>query len=241
MRRQRLFIPGAELGRQNINDRKVVHKLKNVLRKRAGENILVFDGRGKEYSALIESIGRDKVKVNIIEILREQCRKQPLIYLAFSLVKSLKAELLLRMCTEAGADGFVPFISRNSVAVVKDFLSKRQRFEEIVLQACSQSRRLYVPEVKPIVDFPGLLERVNDYSLCFAAGPYAHNWLKPSDSFLDKKNLLIVVGPEGGLTGEEESALSDKGACLVKISDFILRVETAAVAAVCLAAAGGRQ
>ena len=243
MRKERVFFSNIGLGRVEIKDKKISHKLKVVLRKNAGSSILVFDGKGREYSAVIESITSRKLTVNIINLVRQQPQKLPLAGLAFSLVKSLKTELLLKMCTEIGIDVFIPFISKNCVVSLKDFIRKKRRFEEIVLQASIQSRRLYVPKIMPISDFSGLLKQVSGYDLCLLADPYSRNNLGVLAGYKDivKNSLLAIVGPEGGLTETEVLALKEAGARAVKISDFILRAETAAAVISALAIAGFRQ
>lgn len=149
-----------------------------------------------------------------------------------SLVKEAKMDLILQKSTELGAYAFIPLKVKNSIVKgnENDFLKKVIRWQRIVKEASEQSKRNIIPEVRNVCS---IFELGNlDYDLKILC---TVNELSTTiKNILQKKKnydtMIIVVGPEGGFTKDEEAYLISKGFISASLGKFVLRTETASLA-----------
>ncbi len=228
MRLDRIYFPNISEKSTQIDDKEIFHKLKNVLRKTPGSEVLMFDGRGREYKAVITSLQNKRIKLDNLTITSHEKEKLPKITLAFSLVKSLKVDLIFRMCTEVGIDEFIPFISLYSIISLKEnkFEKKIEHYQKIIENSCEQSSRLYVPVVREVLTIKDICSRIKNYDLSYFGSYNKHS---PSNR-KDLNNILIIIGPEGGFTEDETNSFLSQKVLPLKASENILRAETACVA-----------
>ncbi|ADU96336.1 16S rRNA (uracil(1498)-N(3))-methyltransferase [Thermovibrio ammonificans] len=208
------------------------HALK-VLRLKKGDEIIVFDGEGKEYSAVIEAASPTSVKLKIVEEINVN-RDSPLnstLYMGLT-NKLQKFELALQKVTELGVTRIVPVVcARSSTAqLVKNWSGKMRRWQEIVVNAAKQCGRSVLPELLEPVPLP---EVEDDSDLKFVLWEKGGKSLKNYQDYV-ASSVSLLVGPEGGLEKGEIELLESKGFKPIYLGKRILRAETAAIAGVTL-------
>jgi 16S rRNA (uracil1498-N3)-methyltransferase len=202
-----------------------------VKRLRPGEDVLVGDGRGALADAVVASVARDAVRL----VLRGRVQHPPpapRVLLAQALVKGDRGELAVELATEAGVDGVLPWRAARCVARWDDGPRGDRalaRWRSTAREAAKQARRPWVPVVEEPVGTPALVRRVAGTTALVlheaAAEPLAGVPLPPG------RDVLLVVGPEGGITPDELDALAAAGARPVRLGAEVLRASTAAAVA----------
>ncbi len=213
----------------NVTDRGGVHKLCDVLRLKENDLIYVFDGKGKEYLYNIRNIDKRSVLIEKIKKEREEGPSTVKVVLGFPLMREDKIDFILTKATELGVDGFIPFISSRSLSA-KPKETKLRRWHRIVIEAVRQCGRLWIPEISNVLEFDEVLRR--EFSLKLAASV---NGMSPQEVLGVSKNIkdiLVVVGPEGDFSFAEYEKLKSAGFKFLRLSENILRAETAAMFAI---------
>ena len=212
-----------------LDDKDTLHKLKSVLRIKADDEIYVFDGQGQEYLYKVVSLKRNSIGLSQLKISRKEDIPQKRITLAIPLVKEERIDFILQKATELGVFSFIPFICQRSIN--KPPSSKKiERWNRIVTEAVRQSERLWLPKIKPVITFDELLQSDITVKLaCSLKGVEAKHLVQ--DKWSD---VLAVIGPEGDFAQEEERKFYDNDFKFIKLSPYLLRVETAAICAVAL-------
>ncbi len=207
------------------------HHAVAVRRLRAGERVLVADGSGGGVRGEVVEATKAGLRVRVTELLAEDARPVRLV-VAQALAKGDRAELAVEMLTEVGVDEVVPWQASRSVARWSPDRVERglARWRSTAREAAKQSRRLRVPAVTEPVSTRALAARLaaSDLALVLhedASGPIAQVPLPASGE------VVVVVGPEGGISPEELAAFEEAGARTVRVADHVLRTSTAGVVA----------
>tara|TARA_Y100000766_G_scaffold261466_1_gene252014 strand:+ start:405 stop:1139 length:735 start_codon:yes stop_codon:yes gene_type:complete len=205
------------------------HALK-VRRIKRHELVSVFNGRGTIAICEIMETSEKPAMIflKILEHHHETLRK-PSIHLISSIPKGEKQILMLDMATQVGISEFTPLTCNRSINYPAIHAFKR--WERKLIEACKQSRRLWIPELHELVC---INEWINNIDLSDACIIYGDSSGKPInsieiDQISDMEKIWIAVGPEGGFNQEEIQILDEKNASKVRIGDNNLRIETAAV------------
>ncbi len=215
------------LGDEVELDRDASKHLLTVLRVQAGEQLLLFDGRGHEGRAEIVSATRRQATVRLLESPR-LVTPGPRIHLGLALLKGPAMDLALRMATEAGMTDLHPIEAARSVARAP----KLDRWKRILTSAATQCGRADLPKVHELDRLSAVLSRtahVPDRRICApgaATSPRATS------------DVLVLVGPEGGWTDQEVDECIQANVRPVGLTRWVLRASTAAVAAIVSAAPG---
>jgi 16S rRNA (uracil1498-N3)-methyltransferase len=201
-----------------------------ALRLRAGDALVVFDGRGGEYDAAIQRIDRGRVDVKV-GAWRETAAEPRL---AVGLVQGLpeaadKMDWIVQKATELGVGWIQPVTCERSVVRLSGERAERRQahWRRVAIAACEQSGRALVPEVRPTLAFMSWM----------AATPAPPRWLlDPQGMPVTAREAPVaafelVVGPEGGLSERERDLVLSRGCEPVALGPRVLRTETAALAA----------
>ncbi|UXA16364.1 16S rRNA (uracil(1498)-N(3))-methyltransferase [Mycobacterium sp. SMC-4] len=205
-----------------------------VRRIRPGEHLDLSDGAGAVGHCVVEEVTKNSLSARVQD-RRVVAGSRPSVTVVQALPKSERAELAVELATEAGADALVAWQAARCVARW-DGAAKidkgLRRWRAVARSAARQSRRPHIPVVAGVVSTPELVERVR------AAAPATVLVLHESatGSFVeavpaDADELMLIVGPEGGLADDELATLSDAGAVAVRLGPTVLRTSTAAAVA----------
>lgn len=203
-----------------------------VKRLRPGEAVLLSDGRGGLAHAVVDATGRDTVDLTISG-RADAGPPGPRVLLAQALVKGDRGELAVELATEAGVDGILPWRAARCVARWEQGPRGEKalaRWRGTVREAAKQARRPWLPVVEEPVGTAALARRVAAVDLAIVLHEAASERLADV-SLPARGELLLVVGPEGGVTDDEVDALVAAGARPVRLGPEVLRASTAAAVA----------
>jgi 16S rRNA (uracil1498-N3)-methyltransferase len=233
----RIFVPPERLDGDRVTLTGEPHKhLAKVLRLQEGDDVLVFDGRGREIEARVVSVGARAIELALG--MRRAIELAPVrITLLQAVPRGERMDLLVQKTTELGVAAIVPVLARRSVA--RPPAGRARRWQTIASEAARQSGRADVPVVAEVVEL--------DAALSAATGMKLLLWEEERGTSLKgalgqvPREVALLVGPEGGWAPEEVEAARRAGFVAVGLGPRVLRVETAAIVAVTLvqAAAGG--
>jgi len=203
-----------------------------VRRLRPGELVQVGDGRGALVRAVVRAVGRDRVE---LEVLSRVAVAAPAlrVVLAQALVKGERGELAVELATEAGVDEVLPWRAGRCVARWEDGPRGERalaRWRSSAREAAKQARRAWVPPVREAVTTAGLCERAGTAAGALVLHETASTGLAEA-ALPGHGELLVVVGPEGGVTDAELDELVTAGAAVVRLGPQVLRACTAAAVA----------
>lgn len=201
-----------------------------VRRLRVGEEITIGDGGGVWLAGVAEEVAPSQVDVRITQRTEHEA-PSPRIVLVQALAKGDRDELAVQAACELGVDEIVPWQAARSVSrwdgakAVKG----RERWASIVREAAKQAHRAWVPGVSAPVTTGQLAERAETHRVLLL-DPSAT--VRLSEIIDDGRDLVLVVGPEGGIAPEELTKLVAAGAERVLLGDTVLRTSTAGPAAI---------
>jgi len=233
-------VAGAVVGASLLLDGDEGRHAATVVRIRPGERYFVADGAGRR--ALLEATDVDRawVRGRVIEV-SDEAEPAPRLVLVQALAKGDRDEQAVEAATELGVDEVVPWQAERSVVVWRGDRAAKSlaKWAAVVARATKQSRRSRVPVTSPAVGLTPLVARVREASLTLvlhedATEPLASVELPASG------DVLVVVGPEGGITDREIDALSAAGARPVRLGSTILRASSAGPAALAVLSARTR-
>ncbi|HET8927711.1 MAG TPA: 16S rRNA (uracil(1498)-N(3))-methyltransferase [Microbacterium sp.] len=206
------------------------HHAASVRRVRPGEQVTVGDGRGVWLTGAVESAQPREVIVRVAD-RREIPPPSRRLVLVQALAKGDRDELAVQAATELGIDEVVPWQASRSISRWDGPKADkgRRRWASIVREAAKQAHRVWVPEVTAPVTTAQLARRAAA-SLVLVLEPTAASALSGID-LGDEGDILLVVGPEGGLAADELAMLADAGALPVRLGETVLRTSTAGPAA----------
>lgn len=205
------------------------HYLSNVMRKKEGNNILIFNGKDGEWRADITSCGKKSCDVLIMEQTKPQA-PSPDIWLCFAPVKNAPINNIIRQATEIGVSRLVPVITRRTVVSRVNV----ERLEANVIEAAEQSHRITLPEVFEPVALDKLIsswDSTRKLILCdeSGGGESMHKVLKDMDK---GGKYAVLIGPEGGFDVSEFAYLRKQPYIVpVGMGPRILRADTASIVA----------
>lgn len=221
------------------------HHLYHVLRLRPGEQFHLLDGLGGQWLAKMEK-GPDN-QVRIIKKENPPATPGLTISLAQSLPKGKKIEEVIDRNVELGVDRIIPIFSQRSIPLINSqkIAKKTQRWNKIAKEAAGRCRRLTLPKVEELLQWSQFLKILSDFSAVIVLWEEEQDnslrqVLKDIKKMMKKPgsakpySLLLIVGPEGGLTKEEAEQLKDKGALTASLGRNLLRTETAGQTAVAM-------
>ena len=204
--------------------------LAQVLRKKEGSLIELFDGKGSSYTAEIISSQKKRVKVKLVEEPVFQDRKGIKISLGQSLIKTEPFSFSIQKATELGVLSISPLYTERTVIKLKSnsTKSRKARWQSIATHACQQCGENWLPEINEIQPLEDWTQAVNTKHK-IVLYPGAETKLS-SLTFDD--SVAIAVGPEGDFTDSEIKLLTKKDFLPVKLGERVLRADTAVISVV---------
>lgn len=204
-----------------------------VMRAKAGDEVIVFDGSGAEFTARIATIRKHDVELAIVE-RREISRELPFsLTLAVALPKGDRQKWLVEKATELGVAQIVPLITERGVA--QPVPAVLHRLRRTVIEASKQCGRNRLMEICPATTADWLFHDTPTDATRLIADPRG----QPIDSYMTQRNpsIYVAIGPEGGFAPQELAKANAAGWRCISLGNRVLRVETAAIAlAACLTA-----
>lgn len=216
----------------NFPERELKH-LKQVLRLTTGDEVLVFDGLGREYLVRLEKEGGE-----IIALSEPASEPRLKVTLAQGIAKGDKMDYIIQKAVELGVSRIIPLMTDYTVVKLADKEEKkRERWQRIAEEACKQCERAYIPRVERVCSL--------DYLTGYFTGAYVglfcyeeerkgeRNLRKVMERLKEDRNeeVLLIVGPEGGFSEREALVARQAGWHIVGLGPRVLRTETASLAA----------
>ena len=213
------------------------HHAAAVRRVRVGEEVTVGDGRGAWLTGRCETVAPREVVVRV-DSRTDAAPPRPRIVLVQALAKGDRDELAVQAATELGVDEIVPWQAARSVSRWDSAKAEkgRARWTAIVREASKQAHRAWIPDVSPLVTTRELLRRA-EASRTLVLEPTGVDRLTGVELAGEERDVLLVVGPEGGIAAEELAALEGAGATLARLGESVLRTSTAGPAALAVVSA----
>jgi 16S rRNA (uracil1498-N3)-methyltransferase len=234
----RFHVPTAAPGARVTLPEHTAHHAREVLRLRAGAPVLVFDGAGQEWDAVLEEVSRRAVVARLLHAVAARPESPLRLVLAMAALKGDRMELVIQKATELGVAQIWPVVTFRTDAAARPALngSRAERWERVASGAAEQCGRAVVPHVAPTATLEDLVERPFDGTRAVLLETPGHPALA-SLSVDPICPLLLLVGPAGGFEPTEATALLAAAFTAASLGPRILRAETAAVAAVTIAQA----
>ena len=204
------------------------HHLGKVMRARPGDEVILCDGAGFDYTATVAAVTPDRVEFRLLEKRPSDAEPSVEVTLFAGYPKQDKLEFIVQKAVELGAARVVPFFSRFCVAAPKKEDQKNARYARIAAEAAKQAGRGIVPAVELPLDIKDLPARFSEFDLVLffyeGGGQSLRTLVK------NQKRIALITGAEGGFSPEEAEKLVAADAVPVGLGPRILRCETAPVA-----------
>ena len=214
-----------------------VNHMKNVLRMKPGEALLVSDGTGNDYQCEIERLEADRAVVRICQAFCSQMELPSRIWLFQGLPKADKLEFIIQKAVELGAEAVVPVATKNAVVRLdeKKAQSKRKRWQSIAESAAKQSKCSRIPSVETVMSLKEAFGFIKEqgFDLCLIPYEQAQGMETMKEALAQVssgQSIAVFIGPEGGFDESEIKLALEHGVRPVSLGKRILRTETAGLA-----------
>ncbi len=227
MLKRHYFIGNFDLNLKEVVclDTEIVHHIKDVLKLKLGEEVVLCDGNGHAVLTRIEKIEKKNINFFVKNILPGAVNDKKIILYA-ALLKRDCFEWLLQKSVEAGVSEIVPIISERTIKIGLN----EKRWQKIIKEAAEQCQSLILPKLSPMQNFKEALKKAEGVGIFFDSAGENVKKIKVSGSAVS-----LFIGPEGGWSDKEIEMSKENGLNFVNLGDSVLRAETAATVAVYLA------
>lgn len=198
-----------------------------VLRLNEGDEVLLIDGKGGIYNALLQAKQGKRTLVNVIKKEEHTSRRSHYLHLAIAPTKNIeRLEWFLEKATEIGVDEITPLLCRFSERkVVKD-----ERLQRVVVAAAKQSVKAFMPKLNPLTKFSDFVAQAHEGGK-YIAHCYDQDKTPLKDIVGSNSSSLVMLGPEGDFSEPEVALALEHGFSAVELGKDRLRTETAGVVA----------
>lgn len=204
------------------------HHYLNVARIKEDEDVEIIADNGY-FIARFDNLDDNQVVLKKIKKINSSNESDINLCLAFAILKNNNTEEILKYCTEIGVNEFLPLYTKRVVSNIKGKeKNKIQRWERIVESAAKQSKRDRIPKINQPIDILNLEKYAKDKKIFLA---YENEDNNKFDTNIKEKNIMLVIGPEGGFDRTEVEYLKSLNASVISLGDRILRAQTAAICA----------
>lgn len=201
-----------------------------VRRTRVGEQVVLVDGSGTAATGTVSATTKTTLAVEVTSVVVAP-RPSPRITVVQAIPKGERAELAVEVLTEIGVDRIVPWAAARCVGVWRGERGEKAlaKWRSTAREAAKQSRRSWLPEVTPMATTAAVVELLGAADVAVVLHEAATSTLAALP-VPDAGEVVVVVGPEGGISDEELGAFGD--AHVVRLGESVLRTSTAGVAAI---------
>ena len=235
----RFFISPDSVSGTSVNiPEDISAQIRKVLRLKEGTVVHFLDNCGSLYESAIHYEDDKHLTAEVLKIRPAEGEPEVRITLCIGLTQREKFEWILQKCTEAGVTGILPMITERSlIRKPSDVSGKEERWKKILKEAAEQCGRGKIPELLPVMNFRQAAESAANADLalfCWEEEKQRslREILNPKQETI--RSILLMIGPEGGFSGEEAEFARQNRWQAVTLGRRIYRMETAAVAAVIL-------
>lgn len=232
----RFFVDPSQIGEKEIViTGPDVNHIRNVLRMRAGEELLAADGQGSEYRCILRELQDSEIRAEICRKLSGSAELPSRITLFQGLPKSDRMDFIIQKCVELGVFRIVPVTTKRTVVKLdaKKEESRRKRWTAVSESAAKQSGRGIIPEISGVQSFREAVEEAGELDVCLIPYEKAEDMARTREILSGipaGASIGVFIGPEGGFEEEEVREAMEAGARPITLGRRILRTETAGMA-----------
>lgn len=206
------------------------HHCVRVMRKKEGDEIVVFDGAGREGVARIVSASKSEVHLELLS--SEQSKvPSPAIEIAVGVPKGKSFDFILQKAVEMGVSKIQPLMSAQGNVRFDDAEaeSKREKWQRTIVEACKQCGQNHLPEVARPLDLTGYLGQLEEGNHRFVGAllPEVKPFRDSLEALSQVDKIVLMIGPEGDFSPDEYEQILAAGFAGVSLGELILRTETA--------------
>ncbi|MGB8452044.1 MAG: 16S rRNA (uracil(1498)-N(3))-methyltransferase [Anaerocolumna sp.] len=233
----RFYVELSQIGEKDIKiTGSDVNHIKNVLRMKPGEKIIICNGQGKDFYCIIKNETDGQIEAEILKVCHTDTELEGKLYLFQGIPKKDKMELIIQKAVELGVYEIIPVITKRTVVKLEDKkkeLKKIERWQAIAASAAKQSNRGIIPKVVDTMPFKEALIYAGKIDCRII--PYENaGGIALTKSIINKidsnSNVGIFIGPEGGFEEPEVKLAVEAGFTPITLGRRILRTETAGLA-----------
>ena len=201
-----------------------------VKRMRAGEVINLSDGKGIRAIATVTEVHKNKIDVEIDQVTFEEA-PEPRFVVVQALAKGERAELAVEMLTEVGADAIIPWKADHSIGKWDSIDKGLEKWRRTARESSKQSRRAWIPEISELHSTEKVCELAKSAQSVFVLHESSDQALAAC-AIREQGTIMLIVGPEGGISPEELAQFAAAGARVVHMGASVMRTSTAGAIAV---------
>lgn len=201
-----------------------------VKRMRSGEVINLCDGQGIRAIATVTTVHKHSIEVDIMSVSYEAA-PEPKFIVVQALAKGERAELAVEMLTEVGADAIIPWKAEHSIGKWDAVDKGLEKWRRTSRESSKQSRRAWIPEIGELHSTEQICELITQAQSAFVLHESADQALAAC-AIREQGTIMLIVGPEGGISPNELAAFAASGARVVHMGASIMRTSTAGAIAV---------
>ena len=234
------LVHGAAPGGTLVLDGPEGRHAATVRRIGAGEQVMLADGLGLRVTCEVVEAAKSELSLRILH-LRQEAEPAPRFVLVQALAKGDRDDQAVEAATELGVDEIVPWQAARCIVQWRGerAVKARGKWEATVVAAGKQSRRARLPRVVDLATTPSLVARVQAAAAAYVLHEDATSTLA-GQALPAEGDVLVIVGPEGGITSQEVAQLEEAGALAVRLGESVLRSSSAGPAALAVLSAAGR-
>ena len=200
------------------------HYIRNVLRGSVGDEIVVFDGTGGEYTGRLEEVSKKGVQLSLTEFVDVDRTPHVSINIGLCITKRDAMDMAIQKVTELGVREIHPLVSERVSVSKKQFNDRVDHWHNVAISACEQCGMNRVPLIREPTRLSDWCDSQTGTKLCGLPG---NQRFRPD--MVEDKKLSLLVGPEGGFSQDEQDAIISSGFVGIDLGTRILRAETAAI------------
>lgn len=202
-----------------------------MLRVKPGDEVVVFDGAGRQADAVVQHADRNRLDVTVTRVTEHPFELAYKLTLAVAMPKAHRRGYLIEKCTELGVAAIQPIITERSVAGSKP--GAVEKWSRRAIEAAKQSKRTWVPRIETPTLLAKSIECLGEFDAAALAdaSPHAVSFSDFLETLPQGGSIMLWIGPEGGWSDAERGLAAEAGLTTVRLSPTVLRTETAAAVA----------